>query len=259
MDIYNAFARVYDSFMGDTPYESWANFILERIKQHEINPRIMCELGCGTGKMVEQFAKRGIEMIGIDYSEEMLMIARENAYEKDLSILYLHQDMSAFELYGTVDVIYSSCDSMNYLLEEEQVKNMFVLVNNYLEAGGLFVFDINTPYKYKEILKDQVFAEQTEDAAYIWENTYNEEEGLNEFCVNFFIETEEGLYERTEEVHYQKAYTIETIKRLLDEAGMELVAIYDDYTMTPYHEKSQRATFVAKEKKQSGKWYADHN
>lgn len=255
MDIYNDFAKVYDTFMGDTPYENWVQFIQEQIKTAGIEPKLVCDLGCGTGKMCELFANKGIDMIGIDHSEEMLMVARENAREKELDILYLCQDMTDFELYGTVDVIYSSCDSLNYLLEEEEVFETFKLVNNYLEKGGLFIFDINTPYKYKNVLGERVFAEQTENAAYIWENFYDPEDGINEFGVNFFIQDEDGRYTRTEEIHYEKAYTIETIKGLLEKAGLELVGIYDDYSDKPWQEETLRATFVAREKYQDGKIY----
>lgn len=255
LEIYNEFAKVYDTFMEDTPYEKWVSFIEEKIKEQGLTPQIMCELGCGTGKMAEAFAQKGMEMIGIDYSEEMLMVARESAMEKELNILYLLQDMSEFELYGTVDVIYSSCDSINYLIEEESVLNTFKLVNNYLERKGLFIFDINTPYKYKEVLGERVFAEQAEDAAYIWENYFDEEEGINEFSVNFYIQDEAGKYERTEEVHYQKAYTVEKITELLNKAGLELVGVYDDYTSKAYDEKTLRATFIAREKRQEGKFY----
>lgn len=245
---YNQFAQVYDHFMATTPYETWADFIMTQIQKYHITPKLMCDLGCGTGKMCMLFAEKGIEMIGIDSSEEMLMIAKEHAMEKQQNILYLLQDMSEFELYGTVDVIYSCCDSINYLLEDIQLKNMFQWVNNYLEPKGLFIFDINTPYKYEKILGDQTFAEQTEDAAYIWENYYDEESQINEFVVNFFIQQENELYERTEEYHYQRAYEVSFVKDCMEKAGLECLAIYDDYTSKPYHSSSTRVTFVAREK-----------
>ena len=247
VEAYNAFAKVYDVFMEDTPYEKWKDFIFKELEKYKVTPKIMCDLGCGTGTLSRLFAKEGIEMIGIDGSEEMLMEARELAMEEELNILYLMQEMSEFELYGTVDVIYSSCDSLNYLLEEEALKQTFKWVNNYLEPKGLFIFDMNMPYKYKNILGEHVFAQQSEDAAYIWENYYDEEEQMNEFIVNFFIQNEEGTYERTEEEHYQRAYELEHIKRLLKEAGLELLAVYDDYSDLPYTEQTERATFVARE------------
>lgn len=257
MEIYNDFAMIYDTFMEDTPYDKWVSFIEDIVKEQGVNPKIICDLGCGTGKMCELFADKGLEVIGIDASEEMLMIARENEMEAGRGILYLMQDMSEFELYGTVDVIYSSCDSINYLMEEEKVLSMFKWVNNYLEKDGLFIFDVNTPYKYKTLLGDQVFAEQTEDAAYIWENYYDEDKQVNEFYVSFFVADEDGRYDRFEEVHYQKAYNVERIKELLAEAGMEIVAIYDDYTNKPCDAKTLRATFVAREKQVAGKVYID--
>lgn len=255
MEIYNDFAAVYDSFMEDTPYDKWIKFINKTIEQEGITPQIICDLGCGTGKMCELFTEAGLEVIGIDGSEEMLMVARENAMDRELDILYLLQDMSEFELFGTVDVIVSTCDSLNYLTDTQKVLSTFKWVNNYLEKGGLFIFDMNTSYKYKEVLGDKVFAQQTEDAAYIWENYYEEETGINEFGVTFFIEDEDGKYFRTEEVHHQKAYTVEEVKALLGEAGMELVGIYDDYTDKPYSETTERMTFVAREKAVEGKTY----
>ena len=248
MEAYNEFAKVYDTFMEDTPYEKWVAFIEDCMKKHSITPHILCDLGCGTGKMCTMFAEQGVEMIGIDNSEEMLMVAREHAMQQEQNILYLLQEMSDFELYGTVDVIYSSCDSINYLLEEEEVLQTFKWVNNYLEPQGLFIFDMNTPYKYENILGDKTFAEQTEDAAYIWENHYDQEEGINEFIVNFFIKDKKDKYKRTEECHYQRAYTIEEIKHLLEQAQLELIGIYDDYSEVAYHEKALRATFVARER-----------
>ncbi|ONI46212.1 methyltransferase [Candidatus Epulonipiscium fishelsonii] len=241
--------------MEDTPYDNWENFILSKLKENNIEPKIICDLGCGIGSMCERFAKNNIEVIGIDNSFEMLMQARERALEKELDILYLQQDMISFELYGTVDLIYSSCDSLNYILEEDDLLKVFRLVNNYLEAGGLFIFDMNTPYKYKEILGEQVFAEQTDTEAYIWENFYDEEAATNEFYVSFFIQDRDKRYTRTEEFHYQRAYTINQIRRLLEVAGLEIINVYDNYTSEYYNDTTTRATFVAKEKPSPNKKY----
>lgn len=248
MAAYEAFAKVYNTFMEDVPYKKWAAFIEKMMKHYSIMPKIMCDLGCGTGTMCRLFAKKGIEMIGIDNSEDMLMQAMSYQEDEGANILYLHQDMASFELYGTVDVIYSSCDSINYLLEKDNVLAAFKWVNNYLEPGGLFIFDINTVYKYTQVLNDQTFAYQTEDAAYIWENYFDQEEKINEFTVNFFIKENQDYYRRTEEIHYQRAYEIDEIKELLEKAQLELLGIYDDYTDKPCRENTLRATFVAREK-----------
>ena len=246
MDAYSEFANVYDLFMEDTPYEVWYNFIIDKIKLQNLDVSKVCELGCGTGKMTMLFAKEGKQVIGIDYSPEMLMVAQDHAYEERVSIFYSMQDMAEFELEGEMDLIFSCCDSLNYLTEAEDVQSTFRQVSRYLVSGGLFIFDMNTAYKYKELLGNQIFADQTEDAAYIWENFYDEEEEMNEYEVSFFIKNEDGKYERTIENHYQKAYSIEAVKEMLRNADLECLEVYDNYTNNKANEKSERITYVVR-------------
>lgn len=246
MEAYSEFANVYDIFMEDTPYEEWYKFIETCIKEQEVTVNSVCELGCGTGQMTMLFAKNGCDVIGIDYSPEMLMVAQDRAFEEEVSILYLMQDMSDFEINGAVDLICSCCDSINYLLEEEAVKSTFEKVATYLVPNGLFVFDMNTPYKYKEVLGNQIFADQTDEAAYIWENFYDEEEEINEYEVSFFIKDATGKYERTVENHYQRAYSKENICSLLEEVGLEVIHMYDNYSKQSISDKTQRITYVAR-------------
>ncbi|ONI48127.1 hypothetical protein AN643_03170 [Candidatus Epulonipiscioides saccharophilum] len=186
METYLEFASVYDEFMEDVPYDKWYKFIKESMVKYKVNPEIICDLGCGTGKICEYFAKDKIESIGIDNSFEMLNIAKEEALKQELNILYLNQDITEFELYGTVNVICSTCDSLNYITLEEELLQIFKLVNNYLDPGGLFIFDLNTIYKYKTILAEETFANQTDQAAYIWQNFYDEEEEINEFWMPLY-------------------------------------------------------------------------
>ena len=141
---------------------------------------------------------------------------------------------------------------MNYITEEEELLQVFCLVNNYLHPKGLFIFDLNTEYKFKEILAQNSFSEIKEDSAYIWENYYDEQENINEYYVNFFIKQKDGKYERKEEYHYQKAYDISIIKRLLEQSGLQLSAIYDAYTFEPPRKDSQRIYFVAREVQKTG-------
>ena len=191
MAIYENFAKVYDIFMENIPYEEWVLYLEKIFKKYEKSPKLVAELGCGTGTMTTLLAKKGYEMIGIDFSEQMLAKAREKAIDNKVNILFLEQDMTEFELYGTVDCVISVCDSINYILEEEQLFKVFKLVNNYLEPKGLFIFDINTKYKFENILGCNSFSQTTEDAAYTLENYYDEEEELNEFYTNFFIKDKE--------------------------------------------------------------------
>lgn len=245
MEAYSEFANVYDIFMEDIPYSEWFAFIKEQIKSLGKEAQSVCELGCGTGQMTMLFAKEGCQVIGIDYSPEMLMVAQDHAFTQEEDILYLMQDMSEFEIGQEVDLVYSCCDSINYLLEDEQVMSTFRGVTKALKSEGLFIFDLNTEFKYKETLGNKTFADQTEKAAYIWENFYDEEEKINEYQVQFFIEGEDGRYDRTEECHYQKAYSIEQIEKWLQEAGLKLVACYDNYSEKSVSTATERVTYIA--------------
>ncbi|MBQ8519460.1 MAG: methyltransferase domain-containing protein [Agathobacter sp.] len=244
MDAYTSFAQVYDLFMDNVPYEQWGEYLNELFKEYGIEDGLLLDLGCGTGKLTRYLAEKGYDMIGVDYSYEMLDIAKRQSND---SILYLLQDMREFELYGTVRGIYSACDSLNYVLEEEEVKEVFRLANNYLDPGGLFVFDINTPYKYRELLAENTFAENREEGSFIWENYFDEEEEINEYDLTLYIKDIDGRFQRFEETHFQRCYDLETIKRLLGEAGMEFVAAYDAYTKEPVSEESEKILVVARE------------
>ena len=192
-------------------------------------------------------ADAGYDMIGIDNSEEMLAEAMEKRAESGHDILYLLQDMQDFELYGTVRAVISVCDSMNYLTDEEDLEYVFALVNNYLDPGGLFIFDMNTVHKYRDVIGDTTIAEDREDGSFIWENSYDVENGLNVYELALFLPREDGLYEKCEEEHVQRAYPLDVIKGMIEKAGMELVAVYDAYTRNPGDENSERLTFIVRE------------
>lgn len=254
MDSYTSFAQVYDLFMDNVPYEEWCEYIRDILHQYGIEDGLLLDLGCGTGKMCRIMSQYGYDLIGIDNSIEMLDIARE---QNDAGILYLNQDMREFELYGTVRAVYCACDSVNYILSEEELTSVFKLVNNYLDPRGLFVFDFNPEYKYRELLAENTFAENREDGSFIWENYYDEEEEINEYDLTLFIKDDHGKFERFGETHFQKSYTLEAMRRLIEAAGMEYVAAYDAYTFDPVREDSERITIIAREKKVDGKVYKE--
>ena len=191
MDAYTSFARVYDTFMDNVPYKEWADYYESILKENGIDEGLVLDLGCGTGSLTEELAARGYDMIGVDYSEDMLEIAMEKREESGHGILYLLQDMREFELYGTVRAIISACDSVNYITEDEDLEEVFRLVNNYLDPEGLFLFDFNTEYKYREILGERTIAEDRKDCSFIWDNYYYEEEQMNEYELTLFIRDEE--------------------------------------------------------------------
>lgn len=249
MSSYEGFSKVYDKFMSDTPYDRWTDYIKELWDKYSISPSLLAELGCGTGNITQRLANMGYDMIGIDISEQMLCIAEQKAVSAGKRILYLNQDMREFELYGTVDCIISLCDSMNYITDKEDLLCVFKLINNYLNPEGLFIFDLNTIYKFKNILGNRSFSCTEENAAYVWENYFDENENINEYYTTFFVKDEKsGLYERFDEEHCEKGYTINEIKETIEKAGLKFEAVFDDSSFLPPKEDSQRIFFVAREK-----------
>lgn len=247
MDAYTGFAAVYDMFMDNIPYGEWCTYLEGILKEYGVEDGLVLDLGCGTGKLTRLLAGDGYDMIGVDISEDMLEIAMEHQAEEGGEILYLLQDMREFELYGTVRAVVSICDSMNYLMEYEDLVQVFSLVNNYLDPKGIFVFDLNTPYKYQKILGEQTIAENREEGSFIWENYYDEEEAVNEYDLTLFIREEDGRFRKYEETHYQRAYSLKTIKMALKEAGMEFMEAYDAFTKEPPKEDSERIYVIARE------------
>ena len=245
MEAYGEFARVYDLFMSDVDYESWEKYITGLLRDNGISEGLVLELGCGTGSLTTLLSEAGYDMIGVDNSPQMLQEAMEKKGKQD--ILYLLQDMREFELYGTVRAVASVCDSLNYIIEEEELLQVFRLVNNYLDPGGLFVFDLNTVYKYEVLLGEKTIAEDREEGSFIWENEYDSKTGLNVYELSLFLPREDGLYEKYEEEHLQRAYSLETIQRLLSVAGMEFLAAYDAFTRQPPRTDSERIYVLARE------------
>ena len=230
MDAYTGFAEVYDLFMDQVPYEKWSGRIIQILSTYGIRDGLVLDLGCGTGSMTELLAGAGYDMIGVDASEEMLELAYEKRAESGHDILYLLQDMREFELYGTVRAIVSVCDSLNYITEEEELLHVFRLVRNYLDPDGVFFFDMNTIYKYSEMLGETTIAENREEGSFIWENYYDPEEQLNQYDLTLYVRDEDDRYTRFEETHIQKAYTLERVLELLQQAGMKAEQIFDSDT-----------------------------
>ncbi len=252
MKAYNEFAKVYDELMDEIPYDKWFDFLRKKLAAYGVNSGLLLDLGCGTGTMTEKFAKEGFDMIGIDSSMEMLNQAFEKKMESECNILYLCQDMREFELYGTVKAIYSVCDVVNYIVDKKDMVRVFQLVNNYLDPNGVFIFDFNTIYKYQTIIGNTVIAENREDCSFIWENTFDEIENINEYVLSLFVKEGEH-YRKYIEEHKQKGYTIKEIKDCLEEAGMEFLEAMDADTFAEPTEISERIYCIAKEKAVKGK------
>lgn len=248
MEAYTGFAEVYDIFMDNVPYEEWTEYLCGLLGEYGIRDGLVLELGCGTGNLTARLAEKGYDMIGIDAAPEMLETAMDKKREKGYDILYLLQDMREFELYGTVRAVVSACDSINYITEPDELEQVFCLVNNYLDLSGIFVFDFNTEYKYRELLGNQTIAEDREESSFIWDNYYDEEERINEYELTLFIREEDGRYRKYQEAHFQRAYTLKEIRELIEKSGMEFIAAYDAYTKNPPHGKSERISVAARER-----------
>ncbi len=224
LESYQGFAAVYDELMDNVPYDAWAESYVEILRRYGIEDGLICDLACGTGNMTLRLAERGFDMIGVDASFAMLDLARKK--DPEGKILFLEQDMCEFELYGTVRAVTLACDSLNYLLSEEQVLTLFQLVNNYLDPGGVLIFDFNTTEKYRDLIGEQVITENREDCSFIWDNYYDEESRINECHLTLFLqEGQEGLFRRLEETHLQRGYEKEQILSLLQQAGLVVESV----------------------------------
>ena len=256
--MYDAIAHVYDKLNKDIDYEAWADFIENCFQKHlPSKPTLLLDLACGTGSMTCTLSSRGYDMIGVDMSEDMLSEAYIRSEGK--GILYLLQDMRSFELYGTVGAVVCCLDSVNYLLSEEDISKCFANVHNYLDPEGLFIFDMNTPYKFENIysdnayiLEDEIDYEDGAPPASVfcgWQNQYDRESGICDFYLSLFEEDENGGYTRSDEHQRERAYPLDTVKRLLSQNRLEFIGCYGDFAFSAPSENCERWYIVARAKK----------
>ncbi len=255
---YEAIAHVYDKLNAQIDYESWADFIERCFDRFLLQrPTLVLDLACGTGSMTLALAKRGYDMIGIDGSTDMLSEAFARTPENS-SILWLCQDMRNFELYGTVGAVTCCLDSLNYLLTEEELTQCFSNIHNYLDPNGLFLFDMNTPYKFQNIygsnayiLEDELTFGMEENEEQIpvfcgWQNTYHADSGICEFDLTLFEELPDGTYRRSDEHQQERCYPLETVLNILNRTKMEVLGIWKDFTCSPPNETTERWYIAAR-------------
>ena len=245
--MYGGFARLYDGLMADVPYEKWVDYYFDIFRRFGCKTNLGLDLGCGTGSVALELARRGCDMIGADISAEMLAVAREKAAREGLNVLLLNQDMAEFELYGTVDFIVSSLDCINYITDKNRLKRVFKLVNNYLEPDGLFVFDVNTEYKLSAILGDNAFVGGGDEVFYTWQNSYDRRSRTCDFYLSFFEKGADGRYSRFDELHAERAYSEEELRSMLAAAGLKLEGVFHELTFQKPKKTSERLFFVARE------------
>lgn len=249
--IYDLLAPFYDKINADIDYSLWADFLEAAVDKYGTrDPELWLDLGCGTGKMTLELARRGRDMTGVDYSPEMLNIAREVAEDEGLSnILWLCQDIRDFELYGTVDVCISCLDTVNHLITPKDLDKCLNLVHNYLAPEGLFIFDINGKYKFENIYADNSYVMEEDGAMCIWQNYYNPNTNKCNFYISLFEEREDGLYERYDEEQTERMYTLRSMKKHLEDNSLEYIGAFSDYGFTPATDDDERIYVVAKCKK----------
>ncbi len=246
--MYHVLAGVYDQ-MQDVDYEAFADYYEAVFARFDCQPKLVLDLGCGTGNITLCMAKRGYDMIGLDASPEMLGIAGEKALAAEKDILFLQQDMTEFELYGTVDAMVCALDGVNYLTEEGQLESMLRLLHYYLEPGGLLIFDINTPYKMKEVLDGNTFVYDSPEAYCAWSNEYEEENRICYFDLTFFLKNPDGTYTRKEEYQEERAYETEEIRKIIDRCDLTCLGIFDHLSFDPPKPDSERVFVVIQRKR----------
>lgn len=249
MEAYTGFAQVYDRFMDNIDYEAWCSYLISLLKEYGIDEKsgnkIILDMGCGTGNVTQRLADFGYDMIGIDNSQDMLNVAMEKRGDNQ-GILYLFQDMREFELYGTVAAAVSICDSINYITDYEDLVQVFKLVNNYLDPQGIFIFDLKTKRNYEKI-GESVIAEDRDECSFIWDNWFDENDNINEYRLSLFVKGDDGRYDKFTEEHFQRAYSLEEIKRALHKAGLKFVTAYEAFTKEEAREDNDRIYVIAQE------------
>lgn len=274
---YGNFAQVYDTFMDDTDYEAWTDRVIRMRDRYglpaeqtgagtveeaaftaETDPaqgtldpaaqerQLICDIGCGTGRVTEILASRGYDVMGIDLSPDMLAIAQERSRSAGRDTLYLCQDMRELDLYGDCGTFISVGDSLNYLLSEEDLLKTFQRVALFLLQGGVFIFDSKTPHLFRDVIGDQTIAEDREDCAFIWDNTYDDETGINEYDLALYIQEEQDLFRKYEEVHYQRGYEPAQLRRIAEAAGLTWLEAVDCDTDGPVTEETVRYLAVVR-------------
>lgn len=253
MEQYSKLAKCYDKLNADFDYKGLASFLASEIKENEsVNTSLVLDLACGTGKLTFLLRELGYDMTGVDLSEEMLMVARDISFKKGIdNILWLNQDMTDFELYGTVDACVCTLDSLNYLTSIKDLEKCLSLVKNYLIPDGVFVFDLNTPYRFEKVYSDNSFVLEDDDTFLVWQNQYSKRSKICDFYLSIFERLPNGTYERQDEMQRERCYSMKQIKSLLDKFGFEIIHVYGDFDKSPVCDESEKWYFTVRNKKEN--------
>ena len=242
---YSEFADVYDILMKDAKYKKRTAYLWKLFKTHGKTPKLLLDLACGTGEFSCAFAMKGVEVIGVDMSEDMLAVAREKTADNGLDILYLCQKAEELDLYGTVDGAICCLDSLNHITDINKLSKAVKRVSLFMEEGSLFIFDLNTEYKHRNILGNNTFVMDEEEVYCVWQNRFDEKRLITDINLDFFLE-DGDTYIRSSESFKERAYTKEQIEGILNKARLEIQAVYGDLSFESPKEDSQRIIYVTK-------------
>lgn len=248
MSGYGFFSSVYDTLTENVNYAARADYIADLLADNGIKGGILLDLACGTGTLGIEMSKKGFEVIGVDASADMLSVAMNNAYEADRNILFLCQPMQQLDLYGTINAAICTLDSINHLTDPDDVQATFDKVSLFTEPGGVFVFDVNTVYKHREILADNTFVYDMDDVYCVWQNSLDSATDTVQIDLDIFEQVDDGIYERMQESFCERAYALPLLKEMLGKAGFETVAVYDELSREEPKENSERLFIVARKK-----------
>ncbi len=241
MNDYRALAECYDRLMT-TDYDARASYLLSLFEKHGCSAHTLLDLACGSGSMMAALCERGIDVIGVDLSQDMLAIAAEKCPD----CLLLCQDMRELDLYDVVDGAVCTLDSFNHLLRSADIAAVLERLRLFIAPNGLLVFDVNTPYKHRHVLGDNTFVLEDDEVMCVWQNAFHEKTCTVDMALDFFWLREDGLYDRTSDTVRERAYTLKTWQKLLTDAGFDIAAVYDDMTVDAPQDTSERLVIVAR-------------
>lgn len=248
MASYGNFAYVYDSLTTDVDYKKRAAQLLSLFKKYDRKPTLLLDMACGTGSFSLEFAKQNIQVIGVDASADMLSIAREKAAEAGADILFLNQAAEELELYGTVDGAICCLDSLNHITDYKALQKAIAKISLFLEPERLFIFDVNTEYKHSKILANNSFVKEAEGVFCVWQNEYREKVKTTDITVDVFCDNG-GEYRRFTENFKERAYTENELQKALSAAGLEILAVLEELTLSEPKPDTQRVIYVTKKVK----------
>ncbi len=249
MEAYTVLAAFYDRLNAHVDYPAIRDFLLSVFEAQGIPPgATLLDLACGTGRLTNLFAEAGYDMIAADLSPDMLAIAREESEKRGLSPLYLCQDMRALDLYGTVDAAFSFLDSLNYLSSAADLDALFGRLKHFIAPGGLFVFDVNTRFKFEEVYRDHAYIFDEKDVFCAWQNHYMPRRRVCDFYLTFFVRDAKGDYRRFEETQRETYFSDRTIERAFSAHGFEKLAVYGNTDRSPVSDTDERRYFVLQRK-----------